>query len=324
MEEVLSGKHIDITVVEAELVRIFDSLKPTQDVFVQLACGLADGTEQVVGRTEVCKNGNLRPQWNERFNWDFDGSCGGRTLKFTVQIGHTVRKEVLCGEAEFDLATLCNRAASGPQDLRIPLFKRDEQTGRLRIGFSLGEGPAPVAGPALAASPSSDASTPTRGVRWLQACGAATPVGEPQARRRAGDGGGGSSCSLGDAPTAAALPGATPGGRTRRADCFGGTPISEPQAPTPGKDRGADAARAPASSLASGASSATEASRRQEPDEAEREAAAWTAAASPCCDPPAYPLEVSPQSHAVSSEKTMSDGAEEKNVEFWDSFIERG
>ncbi|CAE7490165.1 unnamed protein product, partial [Symbiodinium sp. CCMP2456] len=86
----------------ARLIRIFDSLKPNQDVFVQLVCGYEDGSEKAVGRTEVCKNGNLQPRWNQRF---LCGRDRGKTLKFKVHIDHVWRSAVLCGEAPVDVKT---------------------------------------------------------------------------------------------------------------------------------------------------------------------------------------------------------------------------
>lgn len=133
----MATSQLDIRIVEARLVRIFDSLKPNQDVFVQLVCGYEDGTEKVVGRTEVCKNGNLAPRWNQRFLCGRDASKGGRTLKFKVHIDHVWRSPVLCGEAEFTLDTLWRRASGRPQEVPVPLFKKGEQTGQLLISIAL-------------------------------------------------------------------------------------------------------------------------------------------------------------------------------------------
>mmetsp|Transcript_53328 Transcript_53328/g.103118 ORF Transcript_53328/g.103118 Transcript_53328/m.103118 type:complete len:398 (+) Transcript_53328:89-1282(+) len=127
-----------VTVAEAQLVRIFDRLKPNQDVFVQLVCGYEDGTEKVVGKTEVCYRGNFHPKWNEDFVIDRDPSQGSRTLKFRVHIDHIWRNPVLCGEAEFAVDNLWTKAKSGPQRVVVPLFKRgSERTGILRISVAM-------------------------------------------------------------------------------------------------------------------------------------------------------------------------------------------
>mmetsp|Transcript_102172 Transcript_102172/g.284538 ORF Transcript_102172/g.284538 Transcript_102172/m.284538 type:complete len:337 (-) Transcript_102172:121-1131(-) len=158
------GGKLDITINEAQLVRIFDSLKPNQDVFVQLICGYTDGREKVVGRTDICKNGNLHPTWNAQFLCGRDSERGSRTLKFRVHIDHQIRSPVLCGEAEFSLDNLWSRAAAGPQKVPVPLFKRGEQTGMLNITIGLQSfqtsfsGPTPVHGclePPLTPSPAS-------------------------------------------------------------------------------------------------------------------------------------------------------------------------
>merc|ERR1719410_2075992 len=132
---------LSVTLAEAQLVRIFDSLKPNQDVFVQLVCGYEDGTEKVVGKTEVCYRGNFHPKWNEDFLIDRDPSQGSRTLKFRVYIDHIWRNPVLCGEAEFAVDNLWTKAKSGPQRVVVPLFKRgSERTGILRISVAMQRG----------------------------------------------------------------------------------------------------------------------------------------------------------------------------------------
>jgi len=136
-----------VTVAEAQLVRIFDSLKPNQDVFVQLVCGYEDGTEKVVGKTEVCYRGNFHPKWNDDFLIDRDPSQGSRTIKFRVHIDHIWRNPVLCGEAEFAVDNLWTKAKSGPQRVVVPLFKRgSERTGILKISVAMQRGVAPGLG----------------------------------------------------------------------------------------------------------------------------------------------------------------------------------
>eukprot|EP00930_Biecheleria_cincta_P093242 TRINITY_DN8346_c0_g1_i3.p1 TRINITY_DN8346_c0_g1~~TRINITY_DN8346_c0_g1_i3.p1 ORF type:complete len:400 (+),score=120.09 TRINITY_DN8346_c0_g1_i3:30-1229(+) len=132
----MSGQ-LEIKIIEARLVRIFDSLKPHQDVFVQLACGYDDGSEKVVGRTETHKQGNLNPRWNQTFNCGRDPSRGGRTLKFKVHVDHVWRSPVLCGEAEYTLDMLWQKAGQRPQEVPVPLFKKGEQTGMLSIRIAL-------------------------------------------------------------------------------------------------------------------------------------------------------------------------------------------
>jgi len=134
----VSGKReLDIQIIDAQLSRIFDSFKNNQDVFVQLVCNYADGSQVVVGRTEVCKNGNLHPRWSERFLCARESGRGGKTLMFQLHIHHTWRNPVLCGEAEFGLDNLWSRAGSGPQRVPVPLFKKGEQTGILNIQIAL-------------------------------------------------------------------------------------------------------------------------------------------------------------------------------------------
>lgn len=130
------GRQLDIKVLEAQLVRIFDKISVTQDVFVQLVCGYEDGSEKVVGRTPSHKKGNLAPKWNHTFE---TRRGGGKTLKFKVFRDHLLKSPVLCGEAEFDLDTMWARSASAGAAMTVPvtLFKRGEQTGVLYIGLAL-------------------------------------------------------------------------------------------------------------------------------------------------------------------------------------------
>eukprot|EP00929_Paragymnodinium_shiwhaense_P057919 TRINITY_DN2900_c0_g1_i1.p1 TRINITY_DN2900_c0_g1~~TRINITY_DN2900_c0_g1_i1.p1 ORF type:complete len:529 (-),score=136.29 TRINITY_DN2900_c0_g1_i1:114-1700(-) len=131
------SRQLYITVAEAQLVRIFDSLRPAQDVFVQLVCGYDDGTEKVVGKTEVCKNGNFFPRWNEQFRTT---RGRGKTLKFKVFVDHLWRNAVLCGEAEFDLDNLWSRQLPGVQKVPVALYKKNEQTGVLTLALEFIEG----------------------------------------------------------------------------------------------------------------------------------------------------------------------------------------
>lgn len=129
-----ANRQLIIRIVEANLFRIFDSLSPNQDVFVQLVCCYDDGREKVVGATEPCVQGNLNPRWNERF------VCSrgtGKTMKLKVCVDHLIRSHVFCGEVEFELDSLWNRAMAGPQDLQESLIKRGEQTGVLLINIAL-------------------------------------------------------------------------------------------------------------------------------------------------------------------------------------------
>eukprot|EP00747_Dinoflagellata_sp_TGD_P117842 gnl/TRDRNA2_/TRDRNA2_172689_c1_seq4.p1 gnl/TRDRNA2_/TRDRNA2_172689_c1~~gnl/TRDRNA2_/TRDRNA2_172689_c1_seq4.p1 ORF type:complete len:282 (+),score=44.45 gnl/TRDRNA2_/TRDRNA2_172689_c1_seq4:46-846(+) len=127
-------EKLDITIYDAELTRIFDSLKTTQDVFVQLCAVSAEGEEKVVGKTEICKNGDLYPRWNERFLCE-RGSA--RLLRIKLYIDHMIRNQTLCGETEFPTDQLWSKAAEGPSKVSLELFKRGEQTGTLRIGLSI-------------------------------------------------------------------------------------------------------------------------------------------------------------------------------------------
>lgn len=129
--------QLDVVIIDAQLTRIFDSFKNNQDVFVQMVCNYADGSQVVVGRTEVCRNGNLHPRWSERFLCGRDSGRGGKTLVFQLHIQHNWRNPVLCGEAEFGLDNLWSRAAAGAQKVPVPLFKKGEQTGILNIQIAL-------------------------------------------------------------------------------------------------------------------------------------------------------------------------------------------
>eukprot|EP00928_Gymnodinium_smaydae_P037704 TRINITY_DN26132_c0_g1_i1.p1 TRINITY_DN26132_c0_g1~~TRINITY_DN26132_c0_g1_i1.p1 ORF type:complete len:345 (-),score=77.97 TRINITY_DN26132_c0_g1_i1:42-1076(-) len=124
------GRMLVITVAEAQLVRIFDSLKQSQDVFVQLVCMYPDGSEKVVGRTETCKGGNFFPRWNEQFRTT---RGKGKSLKFRIFVDHLWRSATLCGEAEVDLDNLWSRGMAGSAKVPVPLFKKSEQTGVLCI-----------------------------------------------------------------------------------------------------------------------------------------------------------------------------------------------
>lgn len=139
---VLSG-CLEIGILEAQLVRIFDSLKPNQDVFVQLVCCSGDSSgERVLGRTETCRNADVHPRWEDaKFicGRARDAPHSGDTIKFQVQVEHVVRCPVLCGEAEFSLEGLQSRARAGRQRFSAPLFKRGEQTGALQMTFAFVE-----------------------------------------------------------------------------------------------------------------------------------------------------------------------------------------
>ncbi|CAK0851260.1 unnamed protein product [Prorocentrum cordatum] len=136
---VLRGR-LEVSVVEAQLVRIFDSLKLNQDVFVQLLWCSSDPAvgERPIGRTGTCRQAELHPRWdNEVFLCDSVAASPGDTLKLRVQVDHVVRQPVLCGEAEFGLEALRGRAALGAAGrVAVPLFKRGERTGVLHIGVS--------------------------------------------------------------------------------------------------------------------------------------------------------------------------------------------
>eukprot|EP00927_Polykrikos_kofoidii_P074938 TRINITY_DN7099_c0_g2_i1.p1 TRINITY_DN7099_c0_g2~~TRINITY_DN7099_c0_g2_i1.p1 ORF type:complete len:349 (+),score=50.85 TRINITY_DN7099_c0_g2_i1:95-1141(+) len=123
-----------ITVIEAQLCRIFDSIKSSQDVFVQLVCGYDDGSEKVVGRTDVCKRGNLNPRWQEQFR---TARGKGRSLKFRVFVDHLFRTATLCGEAEFGLDDLWARARGGSGTVPVALYKKGEQSGVLHISLEM-------------------------------------------------------------------------------------------------------------------------------------------------------------------------------------------
>jgi hypothetical protein len=132
---VVSGACFEVRVLEAQLVRIFDSLKPNQDVFVQLVRCSSDlaGDEHVLGRTENCRHAELHPRWDSASFLCPDCLRPGDTLKFRVQVDHIVRTPTLCGEAEFSVDLLRSKAELGGQSVSVPLFKRGEQTGVLQI-----------------------------------------------------------------------------------------------------------------------------------------------------------------------------------------------
>mmetsp|Transcript_11168 Transcript_11168/g.20304 ORF Transcript_11168/g.20304 Transcript_11168/m.20304 type:complete len:241 (-) Transcript_11168:328-1050(-) len=118
-----------ITVVEADLVRIFDKVMRKQDVYAQLVSTYDDGTQNVVGRTQICKEGNMKPRWSESFTYN-----RGRALNLTFQViaDRSWRGEVLCGEAVIDMASLWSRAFGGAPVL-LPLVKNEGQTGVLHL-----------------------------------------------------------------------------------------------------------------------------------------------------------------------------------------------
>mmetsp|Transcript_13357 Transcript_13357/g.30465 ORF Transcript_13357/g.30465 Transcript_13357/m.30465 type:complete len:235 (+) Transcript_13357:80-784(+) len=118
-----------ITIVEADLVRIFDKVMRKQDVYAQLVSTYDDGTCNVVGRTQICKDGNMKPRWSESFAYN-----RGRALNLTFQViaDRSWRGEVLCGEAVIDMASLWSRAYGGAPVL-LPLLKNEGQTGVLHL-----------------------------------------------------------------------------------------------------------------------------------------------------------------------------------------------
>lgn len=65
-------------------------------------------------------------------------------MKLKVCVDHLFRNLVLCGEVEFDLAALWDRASAGPSSLQEPIYKRGEQTGQLHVSIAL-QGGAPEA-----------------------------------------------------------------------------------------------------------------------------------------------------------------------------------
>mmetsp|Transcript_58811 Transcript_58811/g.140214 ORF Transcript_58811/g.140214 Transcript_58811/m.140214 type:complete len:259 (-) Transcript_58811:332-1108(-) len=121
--------QISITVVEADLVRIFDKVMKKQDVYAQLVSTYDDGTRNVVGRTQICRDGNMKPRWSESFTYS-----RGRAMSLTFQViaDRAWRGEVLCGEAVVDMAGLWNRAYGGAPVL-LPLVKNEGQTGVLHL-----------------------------------------------------------------------------------------------------------------------------------------------------------------------------------------------
>ncbi|CAE8679629.1 unnamed protein product, partial [Polarella glacialis] len=122
---------MELSVSDAELFRIFDSLKGTQDLFVQIIRCLHDGTEKVVARTATCVLGDLLPTWNEQF---IVRRGGGKALKFRVFAEHFWRSDVLCGEAILDAITLEQAFSSGSvQGMELSLQKKGECTGQLHI-----------------------------------------------------------------------------------------------------------------------------------------------------------------------------------------------
>eukprot|EP00927_Polykrikos_kofoidii_P074937 TRINITY_DN7099_c0_g1_i1.p1 TRINITY_DN7099_c0_g1~~TRINITY_DN7099_c0_g1_i1.p1 ORF type:complete len:349 (+),score=45.29 TRINITY_DN7099_c0_g1_i1:95-1141(+) len=151
-----------ITVVEAQLCRIFDSIKSSQDIFVQLVCGYDDGSEKVVGRTETCKRGDLNPRWQEQFR---TARGKGRSLKFRVFVDHLWRSATLCGEAEFGLDDLWARARGGSGKVPVALYKKGEQSGVLHISLEMvqqSQDGLLLAGPAGAAAGCGGQGRPTQ------------------------------------------------------------------------------------------------------------------------------------------------------------------
>jgi len=147
-------RQLDILIQGADLVRIFDSIRASQDVYVQMQA-VYDGFEKTVVRTPVAANGNLRPRWNERFVCGRGG--GAKAIKFQIYIKHTIRSPTLAGEVEYTLDSIWDFATQGYQQLAPPIMKGNEQTGILHLTVGLQGGnensaaqPLPQAAPRLA------------------------------------------------------------------------------------------------------------------------------------------------------------------------------
>lgn len=115
------------------MARIFDSLKVTQDLYVQFFRKLDDGREQQIGRTATCVSGNIAPVWaDERFEF---AQLRGRSLYFRLFAEHFWRQDVLCGEAEVNFDQLPR--SSQPVVWELRLQKKGEATGALSVAVSL-------------------------------------------------------------------------------------------------------------------------------------------------------------------------------------------
>lgn len=133
LQAVMAQPKLQITVREATLVRIFDSLSTTQNLLTSLVCLYDDGQEKTVGQTDVCRNGNRNPKWNFLF---VCGRGAGKMLRFQVKVDHTLRNQVVCGEAEVNLEEIW-REASTPTIINLALYKKGEKTGVLSVGLQL-------------------------------------------------------------------------------------------------------------------------------------------------------------------------------------------
>lgn len=124
--------RFQLAVCHAQLTKIFDTLKNTQDVYVQLVRVFPDGRECEFARTATCHGGDVNPKWDDESF--VVNQSGGKSLKVRVYIEHFWRVDCLCGEADlgFDMLTACTaKGASLVRDLQ--LAKKGVPTGSLRV-----------------------------------------------------------------------------------------------------------------------------------------------------------------------------------------------
>lgn len=129
------GGKFELTIQHAQLVRKFDTIKCTQDVYVALVRNLPNGNDVEFARTATCNSGDLRASWqDEKF---VVSQAGGTVLKLKVYVQHFWRTDTKCGDGliAFD-AAFASIAQGQVAAMDLPMYKGAAKTGSLRILLS--------------------------------------------------------------------------------------------------------------------------------------------------------------------------------------------
>jgi hypothetical protein len=130
-----SEDEAEVTVKDVDLVRIFQTWKDKQDLYVQLSLLTGEDTQEI-GKTQTKRDCELNTTWNESFVLHNFSGC----LKIVVMKANNFFQDVICGEAYLNLEKAKEQLSSSQSaaEHQIDLFKKgSEKTGSLRIKIRL-------------------------------------------------------------------------------------------------------------------------------------------------------------------------------------------